>query len=184
MREGLFMAIASKVYVPEAKPAIELIDGRLCQKVSPQYDHSRLQGLLNTVLTAWATGRGRVGPEWDFYLDAARGEQNKLVPDVAYLSYERVPRENRAAAQQPQVAPDVAIEILSPGDWRGQVERKTEIYLAAGTRLVIDVDPRQRSIVVHEATGSRTYYETDVFEHPAMPGFRLDLAELFAALDE
>src|ERR1700734_3518740 len=107
------MAVATET-IPTAKPAFELIDERLCQKVSPRYDHARLQSVVTALFSTWAKDRGRVGTEWRFYFGADRG-QNSLVPDVAYLSFERLPRDGRDEAQEPQLAPDVAVEILSPG---------------------------------------------------------------------
>lgn len=176
------LAIQLEKMVP-AKPAFELVDDRLSQKVSPQYAHARLQSTLATLMTAWAKGRGRVGTEWRFTFVPVGDRIASLVPDVAYLSYERLPRERRAEAELPQLAPDVAVEILSPDDWRQQVDRKTKLYLAGRTALVIEVDPQKRTLTTHDATGSTTYAETDVVVHPALPGLLLDLREIFA-LDE
>lgn len=178
------MASASEVRIPSAKPAFELIDERLCQKVSPKYDHARLQSVLATLVSYWAKGRGRVGTEWRFYFDVPESGRNSLVPDVAYLSYERLSREQRAAAQEPHVAPNLAVEILSPGDWRSQVERKTALYLAAGTELVLEVDPTERIVTIHDSVGNRVYREGDVLEHEALPDFRLLITKLFATLDD
>ena len=170
--------------IPEAKPAFELIDGRLCQKVSPRYDHARLQGTLFVALSTWADagGYGRVGTEWHFFLDDPEPGRNVFVPDVAFLSYERLPESEDEAAQLPHVAPDVAVEILSPGDWRSQVDRKTTIYLTVGTRLVIEVDPVAQSVRARSLGLDRVYRSGEVFEHPALPGFRLDVAALFATI--
>jgi Uma2 family endonuclease len=176
------MSIASKVAIPEAKPAFELIDERLVQKVSPRYSHARLQGVLHGLLSAWAESRGRVGSEWRFYLDLPETARNSLVPDVAYLSYDRLSRDDLEAAQEPHVAPDVAVEIISPSDWRGHVDRKTALYLAAGTAVVMEVDPEQRTVVLHDSHRRSTYREGDILEHAALPGFRLDVTQLFASI--
>ena len=178
------MPIATEITIPEAKPAFEFIDERLVQKVSPRYSHARLQYNLAYLIGVWARDRGRVGTEWRFHLDLPEPGRNSLVPDVAYLSYERLPREARAAAEEPHVAPDLAVEILSPSDWRSQVERKTELYIAAGTDVVMEVDPRHRTIAIHDRSGDRSFGEGDVLEHAALPGFRLAVAELFATLDD
>jgi Uma2 family endonuclease len=182
MREGPRMSIASKVTIPEAKPAFELIDERLVQKVSPRYSHARLQGVLHGLLSAWAESRGRVGSEWRFALDRPEPGRNSLVPDVAYLSYESLSRDDREAAEEPQMAPDLAVEIISPSDWRGHVDRKTALYLAAGAAVVMEVDPAQRTVVLHDRDSSRTYREGDILEHASLPGFRLDIVALFASI--
>ena len=152
--------------------------------MSPQFDHQRLEGVLSILIGDWAKSRGRVTTEWRFYLDLPEPGRHSLVPDVAYLSYDRLPREARRAAQMPHVAPDVAIEILSPDDWRSQVDRKTALYLGAGTSLALEVDPQLRTVTTRDIQGDRVYREGDILEHHALPSFRLNVADLFAALDE
>ena len=174
------MAIA----IPEAKPAFELIDERLTQKVSPPYDHARLQYNLAYRIGVWAKNRGRVGTEWRFYLDMPEPGRNSLVPDVAYLSYDRLSRDEREAAQEPRMAPNLAVEILSPSDWRSQVDRKIGLYLAAGTDLVMVVDAEERTLTVYDRLGADVFREGDVVEHRALPELRLALTELFASLDD
>ena len=55
-----------EIVLPATKPETEWVRGRALQKMSPQRDHSRLQGMLNSALMQWAEGRGEVGPEWRF----------------------------------------------------------------------------------------------------------------------
>ena len=100
--------------IPEVKPAIELYAGVLRQKVSPQFTHARLQMRCAVLLGAWAHRRGRVGTEWRFYFVGRAGEPSSLVPDVAYVSFARLPYDADAQAERPTIAPDIAIEILSP----------------------------------------------------------------------
>jgi Uma2 family endonuclease len=64
-----------------------------------------------------------------------------LVPDVAFLSYERLAYEDEEAAQIPYMAPDVAVEVLSPHDRRADVDDKIRVYLASGAHLVLMIDP-------------------------------------------
>src|SRR5271170_1338434 len=103
--------------IPETKPATEFVDGRMVQKMSPYGLHARVQGVIAAALGAWSDekGRGRVGTEWDFDLTPPGERVNRLVPDVAYVSYQRVSYEDEAGAQVPVVGPNVAVEILSQG---------------------------------------------------------------------
>jgi Uma2 family endonuclease len=113
------------------------------------------------------------------------GEQSRyLVPDVGYLAYDRLSRESRDAAEEPHIAPDVAFEVLSPGDRALHVAHKIDVYLRSGTKLVVIVDPLRRTMRTIDAAQERLLREGDVFEHPALPDFSLALADLFAALDE
>jgi len=172
--------LPNEIVLPETKPETEWVRGRALQKVSPTYRHSRLQALFVIALTAWAEGGGRVGTEWRFRIAPPGEVVRPLVPDVAYLSYERLPLEADAEAQLPLQPPNVAVEILSPGDRKGDVRDKIATYLRAGTDAVIVVDPTTETIRAESAAGVRTYALGDTFAHPALPGFVLDVAAYFA----
>jgi len=137
--------------IPEVKPAFELYRGTLRQKASPRWTHARLQFALATILDAWAGDRGRVGTEWRFYfIERAGAPSSSLVPDVAYLSYERLAKHPQEAAERPTIAPDIAVEIVSPDDRTVDVAEKVELYLAYGTAYVLVVDPQAVSVAIHE----------------------------------
>jgi len=87
------MQIAPELGIPEIKPAIESIGGRWMQKVSPQSRHSVLQARLGALLGTWAGRRGQVGTERRCYFLPQGERWSSLVPDVAYFSYERLPRD-------------------------------------------------------------------------------------------
>jgi Uma2 family endonuclease len=85
--------------------------------------------------------------------------------------------------QVPLFAPDVAFEILSPGDRRADVDDKIGVLLRSGTALVVVVDSQPRLVELHDVSGMAVLDADCVLEHPALPGFRYPLAELFAELD-
>ncbi len=91
-----FSYIQPVVY--ETKPATEWILGRPVQKVSPRYTHACLQAAIVAWLRTWARGRGRVGTEWRVWLTPGDEPERYLVPDVMYISYDRLPREAEEAA--------------------------------------------------------------------------------------
>ena len=66
--------------------------------------------------------------------------------------------------ERPPFAPDLPVEIRSPDDRDRNVARKVEIYLAYGSRLVLDVHPKRKTIVAHGE----------------LPGFRFDVTAFFA----
>ncbi len=177
------MRASAPVVVYETKPATEWLLGGPVQKVSPRNAHAVLQGTLFARLHAWARGRGRVGIEWRFWLQPPDEEARYLVPDVAHLSYDRLPREARSEAEEPRMAPDVACEILSPDDRPEIVAHKIDVYLSSGTSLVAVVDPACRTFRAIDGSGEKVYAAGDTFVHPALPEFALDLADFFAELD-
>jgi Uma2 family endonuclease len=129
----------------------------------------------------WARehGAGRVGAEWDFRLAPPGEPRRPLVPDVAFLSYERVAYEDDEGASIPFVAPNAVVEILSPGDARRDVDEKIRVYLAAGTDVVFIVDPVRKSVDAHSLDRIETYSMGDVVMHRSLAGFALAVSSIF-----
>jgi Uma2 family endonuclease len=168
-----------EITLPLTKPETEWVRGRALQKVSPTYRHARLQALITTALTAWAEGQGRVGSEWRFRVNPPGAVVRPLVPDVAYLSYARLPLDADEEAQVPLGAPDIAVEILSPGDRTADVADKVTTYLRAGTGLVLIVDPAGETVVAIDDDARTAFVRGDEFCHRAARGFVIDVAALF-----
>ena len=171
-----------EIKLPEAKPALEWINGRVVQKVSPKREHAVAQGRFYAALDAWSEERGFgiVGTEWRFHVRPPGERRRPLVPDVAFLSYSRLPFELQQKADEPKIAPDAVVEVLSPRDRRADVEEKIRVYLAAGTKVMFVVDPRKRTIRVVDERGERTICEGEILVHDSLPGFSLDVRRLFS----
>lgn len=172
----------SEIVLPETKPETEWVRGRALQKVSPTYSHARLQSLVAYAMMEWneSGDRGRVGTEWRFRVTPPGERTRPLVPDVGFLSYATLAADAPLpAVEVPLAAPTVAVEILSPGDRRGDVDDKIATYLAAGTAVIILIDPHRRRVELHDSQTPRILGENDVLTHAALPDFELDLATLF-----
>jgi Uma2 family endonuclease len=172
-----------EIVLPETEPETEWILGRAVQKVSPFRTHALLQLALGGALRGWADGRGEVGSEWRFRPAPAGEIRRPLVPDVSYVSDARLAGLEGRDLEAPPFSPDVAVEILSPDDRARDVEHKIAVYLATGASLVIVVDPRDRSVRLHDGSGVRVLRGDDVIAHAALPGFSLALPALFAPLE-
>jgi Uma2 family endonuclease len=175
------MAFMRDIVLPETKPALEWVNGRVLQKVSPQRKHAVTQGRFFSALGAWARehGCGEVGTEWEFRIAPPDEVRRPLVPDVAYLSYDRVPFEDEEAADIPRVAPDEVVEVLAPRDRRRDVDEKIRVYLAAGTRVVFIVEPNNEIVTAYDSRGSVRFERIGVAEHAALPRFVLPVSSLF-----
>jgi Uma2 family endonuclease len=75
------------------------------------------------------------------------------------------------------VAPDLAVEVLSPGDRPGDILAKVADWLSAGTRLVWVVDPLRRVARVYRQDGSETIVPADraLEGEEVLPGFACPL---------
>jgi Uma2 family endonuclease len=102
-------------------------------------------------------------------------------PDVAFIAKARL---TPITGKFYPFAPDLAVEVVSPGDTAHQIRRKTAQFLHAGTRLIWVVYPDQRLVDVYRPDHDSTSYENvgtlDGFE--MLPGLNLDLKEVFKKL--
>lgn len=171
-----------EIALPETKPETEWVAGRPLQKVNPQRTHSLLQVELAVRLSQWASGCGEVGTEWRFRVAPPGEVRRPLVPDVAYIANERLRPLSDADLEMPPLAPDIPVEILSPDDRRADIEDKVDVYLRAGSSLVIVVDPQLRAVELHDPERTILLHDDDSIVHPALPGFDLPVCELFAVL--
>ena len=161
----------------------EYLDGRPHPKVSPKRVHARVQFALAAAIDRCARRRGLVGTEWRFRLGSVDGTNTSFVPDVAYVSYDRLRPLSDEEADEPPFAPDIAAEVRSPSQRLDLLARKVTRYLATGATIVLDVDPMKRTIVAHTVRETRTYDADARFAHPALPWLDFEVAELFADID-
>lgn len=168
--------------IPETKPATELIDGRLVQKMSPKRRHQELEMRWTLALRAWGGERGDAYHEWRHEFRAPGHSFASLVPDIAYLSRESLDALGPAASEAPPRAPEIAVEILSAGESERHLTWKIGAYLAAGTRVVFVVDPPRRTIVAHARDSVQRFGPGDVVRHATMAGFSYPVNAMFDGL--
>ncbi|GLC24437.1 Uma2 family endonuclease [Roseisolibacter agri] len=165
--------------LPDDDQSYELVEGRLVVSEPPGMWHGALVMRIGTRLTAFvdANSLGLVVAESGYVLsrrpDTVRG------PDVSFIRTDRLPA--RAVAHRfYEGAPDLAIEIVSPGDRAGELAHKVQGYLRAGTRAVWVVYPDTRSIVAHTPDGlARLHGPDDAIDGgDVLPGFTAPVAEL------
>src|SRR6516164_5422909 len=127
-----------EIILPEAKPAFEWVNGRALQKVSPKRRHSLAQTVFAAALLGWARAHrtGMAGTEWRFRVMPEGEERRPLVPDVAFLSYKRMPYEEQERTEEPGIAPDAVVEVRSPGDRWADMTEKVRVYLKAGASVI------------------------------------------------
>jgi Uma2 family endonuclease len=104
------------------------------------------------------------------------------IPDVSFVSWERLPGRKIPTDPIPDLAPDLAVEVLSEGNTPGEMARKLKEYFLAGVRLVWVVDPRRRTVTVYTAPdeGVVLSEEETLGGGDVLPGLALSLRELFA----
>ncbi len=161
------------------EPEIEYIAGRPYPKVSPKRIHAVVQLAIAMILQRCAANRGVVGPEWRFKLLPGA----ELVPDVAYVSYDRLRPLSDEQAEEPPFSPDVAVEVRSPSHRQALSAEKVRLYLAHGATLVLDIDPYARTVFAHTFTGVGTYNTGERFAIDSLSWLQFDIDELFVHVD-
>jgi Uma2 family endonuclease len=157
----------------------ELIDGTLVEKPVGWYE-SRLAGLLFRDLEDHAEKHDLgfvVGESGMLRVEPRRVR----MPDVAFFSWKHFPDRVLPDGQILDLVTDLAIEVLSPGNTRGEMELKRREYFLGGCRLVWEIDPVKKTARVYTAPDeSRLVRETGKLDGAeVLPGFELSLAHLF-----
>jgi len=177
------MTLDEFLALPEEEPALEFeADGTVTQKVSPKGRHSSLQGGFIKLIDAFAEPRrmARAFPELRTVFGGAA-----YVPDVAVYRWERIPP--TAEGEVPDdftEPPDIAVEIISPGQSVTTMLRKCIWYVEHGVLLALLVDPVDRSILLFRPNAlPRALRAGDAIDlAEVLPGFEATVDQLFSAL--
>lgn len=158
----------------ELESGLEASSGRCASFGSVTF---RLSALLDQLISSRALGLG-FGAESGFLIE--RNPDTVLAPDIAFVRRERIPPEGPPAGYWPG-APDLAVDVISPGDSARQVNEKTAAWLKAGCEAVWIINPRLQTVTVHYANGSieSLTAEQILDGGTLLPGFQCRVAEIF-----
>ena len=180
--EGWYSYLDRAEWVPATAPDdqwFEEINGVRVEKKmgAPEV---RLANRLNAILVPHVvqSGLGETYVEIDLELPVVG---NKRKPDLAYVSYQTWPRDRPVTTAWWVVAPDPAVEVVSPYELTLATLAKVQEYFAAGVKQVWLVLPNVQQVYCYTApTAVRILTRADdLTADPLIPGFRLPLAELF-----
>jgi len=167
--------------IPSDDNKYELVNGALVRMPPAGAIHGKLSARIARILEEYVdtNGLGTVcGADTGFILrrnpDIVRG------PDAAFVAKERIPPGGEPESFW-SLAPDLAVEIISPRDRTGDVQQKINEYFAAGTRLVWVIHPRTRTVsIYHSPRDIQVLGENDTLVgNDLLPGFVCPLRRLF-----
>ena len=175
------VSVEQLLRMPDTGSRYELARGELIEKppAGARHGHitSRIDGRLGNYVEE--TGAGKVfTADTGFVLE--RGPDTVRAPDVAFVSEDRLPRGELPSGFL-EMAPDLAVEVVSPSDSADQVQEKMEQWMRHGVRLAWLVYPATRSVAVYRALDDvRILTGRDVLSgEPVIPGFSRTVEELF-----
>ncbi|MEH2353195.1 Uma2 family endonuclease [Nostoc sp.] len=156
----------------------ELVDGQAIPKIQAKFFHAKLTRVLLNLIEKSCEGKGEVCPEWAVAL-TRRGRDWMPIPDILYISYERLPAnwdENEACP----APPDLVIEIISPGQTFGQMAAKAKDYLNAKVLRVWVLDSKARSITVfYPDAAPQTYMGEELLTDSLFEGLQFTVEQVF-----
>ena len=159
----------------------ELVEGRVVAMSPPGARHGVICNRVGMIVGVFADERdlGRVLTN-DSGVITRRSPDTVRGADVAYYSYAKLPK-GPLPVGYPEVAPDLVVEVRSPGDRWPEVLVKVGEYLGAGVGAVVVLDGEATTAQVFEPEGAvRLLGAADLLELPGvLPGFRVEVRRFF-----
>ncbi|KJH71742.1 Uma2 family endonuclease [Aliterella atlantica] len=172
------LTLAEFLALPVCDVANEFIEGQVVTKVLPKRFHAGVQKALLILIDIWAKNRGHLYSEWAVLLKRNNADWVP-VPDITYVSYNRLAADWIEDTACP-VAPELVIEIISPGQTFGELNQKATDYLAAGVLRVWIVDSQARSVTIfYPDAPPRTYTKSTPITDSIFVGLELTPQQIF-----
>ena len=170
--------------LPDDGKRYEIVDGELYVSKQPHWYHQLVGFDLGVALDRWSreTGGGMV----NIAPGVVFADDDDVAPDLVWISRERLATA-LATDGKLHTAPDLVVEVLSPGltDERRDREAKLKLYARRGVQEYWIVDWQRRQIAVFRRMATvlqltATLLDGDTLESPHLPGFSWPVSEVFA----
>lgn len=172
---------AADYFAMPDEPRCELIFGRISMSPSPLRSHQTIVGALYRRIDAAAvvaSGECQMAP-----LDVRLADDSVVQPDVIYVS----PARRAILGDRVEGAPDLIVEVVSPGTARRDRGEKLELYARSDVREYWIVDPEAKHIEFLQNEGGRfvvTPPERGAIRSRALPGLVVPLVEFWTEIAE
>ena len=178
----VLMTAEELLQLPDEDLRYELINGELNTMPPPGLPHGRIAMRLGAPLAhfVWEHDLGEVYDFGGFQL--TWNPDTVVGPDLAFISKERLELAGDVKNFW-QGAPDLAVEIYSPGYRPGKVRERVSRLFSAGTKQVWIIHLNHRTVAVHRSESDVTTFSgSDYLEAPDLfPGFRISLERIFGS---
>ncbi len=172
--------------LPEDGYLREVVNGELIMSPKNDFYHGRICTRLSFVLEAFNRAR-RLG----ILLDSSTGfwmrNRNCRAPDISFVTKERLARLKFGPSTRKFFpgAPDLAVEILSPGNTRAEIDDRLKDFFASGTQLawVINLDAECVEVCHSPEKRELLGAGAELEGGHLLPGFRYSIADLFKEWD-
>jgi Uma2 family endonuclease len=176
--DAAFMAL------PDDGHCYELVNGELIDMGNSGAKHGYLAIVLSSALFAVVMAQ-KMGALFDSSTAFKMKNGNKRSPDISFFAKERLQGLEELPTGFLEGAPDLVVEVLSPGNTVEEIDDKLVEYFENGARLIWVINPRQQYILVYRSSPSpdRLLKLADALTgEDVIPGFSLPVADLFQKL--
>jgi Uma2 family endonuclease len=167
------------------KRKFELVDGTLVEKIMGLKE-SVVALELGSLLKDWNRRSGNLG-----MIAGADGPFHLFprlvrIPDLSFTNWERLPERKVPDEPIPEISPDLAVEVLSEGNTRQEMERKLKEYFLSQVAVVWFVNPRKRTVRIYTSPDDVIVLTEDetLAGGDLLPGFFVPVKQLFAEIGE
>jgi Uma2 family endonuclease len=169
--------------LPDSSNRYEIIDGHLLMTRAPHWKHQKAIGQTYSVLNTWSelSQLGETVPTPGVIFDDA----DNVIPDVVWMSYERL-AEGVDEEGHFTIAPELIVEVLSPGTQNERRDRETKLKLYAerGVQEYWILDWRIQQLEVYRRQGALlklvfTLFPQDKLTSPILLDFSCTVADFF-----
>jgi len=176
------MTAEELIELPADDYKYELVEGELIRMPPSGGEHGKLAARLTRLLDEYVEAHdlGTVSTAGAGFI-LRRTPDTVRAPDASFIAKDRIPTTGIPKSYWP-FAPDLAVEVVSPGDRFDEVQTKVADYLTAGTRLVWVVNPTTRTVFVHRSARNvqALAEEDELSGEDVLPGFRCPVRRVFA----
>jgi Uma2 family endonuclease len=170
--------------LPKDGHRYEIVNGELIDMGNSGALHGNLAIILSSALFATVNAQ-KLGSLFDSSTAFKMKNGNKRSPDISFFAKERLQGMTELPTGFLEDAPDLAVELLSPGNTVEEIETKITEYFDNGARLVWVISPTQHYVLVYRYAQEpdRLLKSVDSLDgEEVVPGFTLPVADLFQKL--
>ena len=168
--------------LPDDGKWYELVRGELVEMPTPSFLHVIVTGRVGYFITHFVEEHNLpfvYGPEASAYME--RDPDTVRAADYAIFARDRIPDPPPERGYIFGLIPDLVVEVVSPGNSVAEAQRRAQMWLDAGVRLVLVAYVSSREIVAHrdDGTAQRLGLGDTLTGEPVLPGFACPVADIF-----
>ncbi|MBE0479245.1 Uma2 family endonuclease [Candidatus Aerophobetes bacterium] len=169
------------VKIPEDRVTHQIIGGKLFMTPAPSSYHQKVSRNLEFAIWSYVK-ENNLGEVFDAPIDVVFSSVNVVQPDIVFISKDRLKiLEERGIFG----APDLVVEIISPGTSELDVKLKKQLYQRFGVREYWIVYPEEKKVEVFKLKGGSfkgegTFLKEDTLAPELFPGLKINLNEIFS----